>query len=231
MHRNPKDGNGEVLLVDKPAGWTSHDVVQKLRGLLHLRKVGHAGTLDPRATGLLIVVTGPMTRKLSLLMELDKEYRGTMVIGARTPSFDAETEVVERGDCSSVTEGALRSLLREYVGEISQTPPLYSAVKYKGLPLYKYARRGVHVERPQRRVTISALDLLSFAPPEVEFRAVCSKGTYIRSLVDDIGQRLGCGAFLKSLVRTRVGTYSLDDALTIPELEALCTRPNSVERR
>ncbi|MFQ5798009.1 MAG: tRNA pseudouridine(55) synthase TruB [Bacteroidota bacterium] len=210
--------------MDKPLGWTSHDVVEKLRRMFRMRKVGHAGTLDPGATGLLLMATGTMTKRLSALMNLEKEYVGTMVIGARTPSFDSETEVVERKDHSRVTEADLRDVFRTYVGEITQVPPLYSAVKHKGIPLYKYARKGEEVERRPRRVTISVLELVQFTPPEVRFRVVCSKGTYIRTLAEDIGRRLGCGAYLKSLIRTRVGSYSLEQALTIPELEALCAR-------
>lgn len=221
---NRMEDLGEVLLVDKPLGWTSHDVVQKLRSMFRVRKVGHAGTLDPRATGLLVMVTGGMTKRLPSLMNLEKEYVSTMVIGARTPSLDAETEIIERSDYSHVTEARLRETFREYIGEVTQLPPLYSAVKHKGVRLYKYARKGKPVERQPRRVTISALELLEFAPPEVRLRIVCSKGTYVRALVEDIGWRLGCGAYLKSLTRTRVGSYSLDQALTIPELEELCAR-------
>ncbi len=220
----PSDSFGEVLLVDKPLGWTSHDVVEKLRRMFRMKKVGHAGTLDPRATGLLLMATGTMTKRLSALMNLEKEYVSTMVIGARTPSFDSETEVVERKDYSHVTEAHLRDVFRTYVGEITQVPPMYSAVKHKGIPVYKYARKGEEVERRPRRVTISVLELVDFTPPEVRFRVVCSKGTYIRTLAEDICRRLGCGAYLQSLIRTRVGSYSLEQALTIPELEALCAR-------
>lgn len=215
---------GEVLLVDKPPGWTSHDVVEKLRRMLRVKKVGHAGTLDPRATGLLVMVTGSMTKRLPTLINLEKEYMSTMVIGARTPSFDSETEIFERKDYSHVTEAQIQDVVRAYVGEITQVPPLYSAVKHKGMPLYKYARKGKEVERRPRRVIISVLELIEFAPPEVRFRVVCSKGTYIRALVEDIGRSLGCGAYLKSLTRTRVGSFSLGQAFTIPELEALCAR-------
>ncbi len=220
----PRDGLGEVMLVDKPVGWTSHDVVAKLRHMFELRKVGHAGTLDPLATGLLVLVTGAMTKRMPAFMNLEKEYVGTMVIGARTPSFDSETEIVERKEYSHVTEASLRDVFQKNTGEVTQIPPLYSALKHKGRPLYKYARNGKIVERHPRRVTISALELVEFAPPQVRFRVVCSKGTYIRALVEEIGLRLGCGAYLKTLIRTRIGSYSLNQALTIQELEALSRR-------
>ena len=198
-HVKPIDGRGEVLLVDKPVGWTSHDVVEELRRMYRVRRIGHAGTLDPLATGLLVMVTGSMTKRQSALMNLEKEYVGTMVIGARTPSHDLETEITERKNYSHVTEALLRDVFQTYLGEIMQVPPLYSAVKHKGIPLYKYARKGKVVERRPRRVTISVLELVQFTPPAIQFRVVCSKGTYVRTLVEDIGRRLECGAYLQSL--------------------------------
>jgi tRNA pseudouridine55 synthase len=219
---------GEVLLVNKPKGWTSFDVVRKLRSLFHIRKIGHAGTLDPMASGLMIIVTGRKTKEIEKLKGLEKEYEGVMEIGARTKSYDTETAVCERKSLDGITEEKVLGLFKEFVGEIEQVPPIYSAVKVQGKRLYKYARRGKPIDAPPRKVSISAFEpteILLFreddGPPEISFRLVCSKGTYVRSLVEDFGQRLGCGAYLKSLVRRGVGEFRLSQALSIEECENL----------
>jgi tRNA pseudouridine55 synthase len=221
---------GEVLLVNKPKGWTSFDVVKRLRSIFRIRKIGHAGTLDPMASGLMIIVTGRKTKEIERLKGLEKEYEGVMEIGARTKSYDTETAVCERKSLEGVTEDKVVRLFKEFVGEIEQVPPMYSAVKVQGKRLYKYARRGKAVDAPPRKVSISVFEptkiLLSKeddCPPEVSFRLVCSKGTYVRSLVEDFGQRLGCGAYLKSLVRKSVGEFRLSQALSIEQCENLAS--------
>ena len=215
------DGEGEMLLIDKPLDWTSFQVVKEVRNLFGIRKVGHAGTLDPRATGLLILCTGKQTKSFDQMSAMEKEYTGTFELGIRTPSFDLETGVTERAECSTVTSEQIRHVAMGFVGAQLQTPPMYSAVKYHGKPLYKYARKGRTVERAPKEIDISELDIVSFDTPVVRFRVVCSKGTYIRSLIHDIGERLGCGATLTSLRRTRIGEHRIEHAMTIEELEAL----------
>lgn len=218
---------GVVLLVDKPADWTSFDVVHKIRNLFRLKKVGHAGTLDPKATGLLIVCTGKQTRSVEQFSSLDKEYVARMTLGKTSASYDTETEILTETDPSFVSREMLENVLREFRGKQMQVPPMYSAVKRGGKPLYKYARKGRTVQREPREVDISAVELLEFQMPSVVLRVRCSKGTYIRSLVHDIGQRLGCGALLAELRRTAIGPYRVEEALTIEELAAL----QSTQRR
>jgi len=210
---------GAMYLVDKPLNWTSFDVIHRLRQSLEIKKAGHAGTLDPRATGLLIVCTGKQTKRIDQFANLEKEYTGTFQLGIRTPSFDMETEVTDRADYSAVGREELASVVLSFVGRQLQTPPMYSAVKHLGKPLYKYARKGRTLDRKAKEIDIREFSVLSFVPPEVGFRVVCSKGTYIRSLVSDIGDRLGCGAALTSLRRTRIGTYRVEDAFTIEQLD------------
>jgi tRNA pseudouridine55 synthase len=209
---------GEMLLVDKPRGWTSFDVVNKIRSLFHVRKVGHAGTLDPMATGLLVICSGRKTKELDQFMGLEKEYEGEMILGARTPSFDAETAVSERRSTDDITEERVRSVLGEFVGLQTQVPPMWSAVKVDGRRLYQYARKGQEVARSPREVSIASITPAKIALPTVAITVVCSKGTYIRTLVEDVGQRLGCGAYLTALRRTRIGPYRVDDAFTIEDL-------------
>ncbi len=209
---------GEMLLVDKPHGWTSFDVVNKIRSLFHVRKIGHAGTLDPMATGLLVICSGRKTKELDQFMGLEKEYEGEMILGARTPSFDAETPVSERRSTDDITEERVRSVLGEFVGHQTQVPPMWSAVKVDGRRLYQYARKGQEVARSPREVSIASITPAKIAVPAVAFTVVCSKGTYIRTLVEDVGQRLGCGAYLTALRRTRIGPYRVDDAFTIEDL-------------
>ncbi len=209
---------GAVLPVDKPMDWTSYQVVRKIRSLFNVRRVGHAGTLDPKATGLLVVCTGAKTKQVPSLMSMEKEYVGAMELGIRTPSFDLETPVSERRSFDHVTSELIVQATAALVGEILQRPPMYSALKFEGRPLYRYARKGEEIERPARIVVVKEFTVLSVDLPRVEFRVVCSKGTYIRSLVDDVGQRLGCGATLVALRRTRIGALSVDAAWTMDRL-------------
>jgi len=209
---------GEILLINKPIDWTSFDVVKKVKHLFHIGKIGHAGTLDPKATGLLILCTGKKTKTIEEFKNFDKEYEGDLELGAWTRSFDAETEIEERRSIEGITEADIRRVFQEFVGVREQVPPMYSALKYGGKPLYHYARRGREVIREKRSIEITACDVATIAFPLVGFRIVCSKGTYIRSLAHDIGGRLGCGAYLRRLIRTRVGSYRLENAWTIEEL-------------
>lgn len=211
--------DGEILLVDKPLNWTSFDVIHRLRGLLGVVKAGHAGTLDPRASGLLIVCTGRQTKRIDQFANLDKEYAGTFQLGIQTPSFDMETQISEHKDYGGITLEKLEVAVRCFVGRQLQTPPMYSAVKHHGKPLYKYARKGTTLERKAKEIDVHEFSVTSFHAPMVDFRIVCSKGTYIRSLVSDIGNLLGCGAALVSLRRTRIGPYRVEDALTIEQLD------------
>ncbi len=210
---------GEVLLIDKPLNWTSFDVVHRIRQSFGIEKAGHAGTLDPRATGLLILCTGRQTKRIDQFANLDKEYTGTFELGLRTASFDMETVVTERADYTGVSHEQLQSVILGFTGRQLQTPPMYSAAKHRGKPLYKYARKGKTLERRPKEIDVTEFSVVSFVPPVVEFRVVCSKGTYIRSLVSDIGDKLGCGAVLTSLRRTRIGEYKIENALTMEELD------------
>ncbi len=217
LHRELDLAQGEMLLVNKPKGWTSFDVVNKIRGLFHVRKIGHAGTLDPLATGLLIICTGKKTRDIDLYQAREKEYDATILLGARTASFDAETPVIEWKSTEGITESSVRETLAEFVGYQTQLPPMWSAAKVRGTRLYKYAKKGIEVERRPREILISSIEPTLIDIPQVRFTVVCSKGTYIRTLADDIGRKLGCGAFLESLTRTRIGEYRLADAVSIEE--------------
>jgi tRNA pseudouridine55 synthase len=200
-----------LLLVDKPAGVTSHDVIDRVRSALGVRKVGHAGTLDPMATGLLLVGVGRATRLLRFLGDLEKEYEGTGRLGEETDTLDADGSVV-RSAPVQVTEEELRDLLAGLTGEVKQRPPAYSAVRVGGRRLHRAARRGEVLEAPERTVRVDAFDLRSFDGRDFEFRVVCSSGTYVRSLVAAVGERLGCGAHLARLTRTRVGPFRREEA-------------------
>lgn len=217
METESKD-EGRVLLINKPYEWTSFDVVNKLRYRLKMKKIGHAGTLDPLATGLLIVCTGKMTKQIEGFMGLEKEYTGTFVIGQTTPSFDLETEVSEPKEINHVTEARLAEAAKNLTGKISQLPPIHSAIKIGGKRAYKFARQGKEVELQPRPVEILVFDITEFNAPEVSFRIVCSKGTYIRSIARDFGEALGVGAYLSHLCRTRIGPYLLSDAIAIEEV-------------
>ena len=221
---------GVVLLLDKPLTWSSFDVVRKLKNLLRPRKIGHAGTLDPLATGLLILCTGPLTKQIDQIQGQEKEYTGTFRLGQTTPSFDLETPVDAEAPYHHLTPAAIEAAAQSFVGELQQTPPLFSAVKVNGERAYAVARRGGAAEIKAKIVEIKAFDITRVALPEVDFRLVCSKGTYVRSLARDLGAALGCGAHLTRLVRTRIGPYLLADAFTIEALEAQRpARPTSPE--
>lgn len=207
-----------LFLIDKPKGYTSARVVNIIKKTLKVKKAGHSGTLDPNATGLLIICTGKKTKELNDLIGVEKEYEGVMVLGARTKSFDCETEVTDVTSIEHLTETEILNKAKQFVGEMLQFPPVYSAVKYKGKPLYKYARKNIEVEIRPKTVTIKELEITKISKPEVWFRVSCSKGTYIRSLVNDIGEKLGVGAYLKELRRTKIGKYEIKDAIKIENL-------------
>jgi tRNA pseudouridine55 synthase len=207
------------LNIDKPAGWTSHDVVARLRSVLNVKKVGHTGTLDPAATGVLPICLGKATKLARLLTETDKQYRAVMRLGEATDTQDGTGKVLSRRAWEHITEAEVRGLLKEFTGEIRQLPPMYSAVKIGGRPLYKAARAGLEVKREARTVTIRGLDLIGMEGRDVMLDVACSKGTYIRSLCADIGERAGVGAHLHRLIRTRSGPFRIEEAMTMAEAE------------
>jgi len=211
---------GELLLINKPYKWTSFDVVGKIRNSLKplKLKVGHAGTLDPLATGLLIICTGKLTKQIDTFQAEEKEYTGTMVLGATTPSFDLETVVDQEFSLEGLTENAIYAATEPFTGAIQQYPPAHSAVKVNGERLYVKARRGEETELRLRDVTVSVFEITRVALPEVDFRIVCSKGTYIRSLVSDFGKQLNNGAYLSKLTRTRSGNFLLEKAYEVADL-------------
>jgi tRNA pseudouridine55 synthase len=211
---------GELLLINKPYRWTSFDIVGKVRNAFKplKLKVGHAGTLDPLATGLLIVCTGKLTKQIDTFQAEEKEYTGTITLGATTPSYDMETAPDQQFDISHLTEQQLREACLQFTGDIQQLPPPHSAVKVNGERLYEKARRGEEVELRPRSVTIREFELTRIELPEVDFRAVCSKGTYIRSLAHDFGKALNNGAYLSRLRRTRSGNFKVEDAWEVMEL-------------
>ena len=209
---------GSVLLINKPLEWTSFDVVNKIRFKLNTKKVGHAGTLDPLATGLLIVCVGKMTKRIDEFMGLEKEYTGSFTLGQVTASYDLETPAEESGDVSHLTAEAIRAATTAFLGRIQQLPPAHSAIKIGGKRAYEFARKGKPVELATREVEISAFDITDIQLPRVSFRIVCSKGTYIRSIARDFGEALGVGAHLSSLCRTRIGPYTLEQATDINDL-------------
>ena len=206
---------GQVLLINKPYEWTSFDVVNKLRGLMKVKKVGHAGTLDPLATGLLIICTGSYTKRINDYMGLEKEYAGSMIVGASTPTFDLESIPENFHSIDHITAELIYNTSTTFIGEILQVPPIHSAVKKEGRRAYELARQGEDVQLAARRISIKAFTITNIQLPEVHFQVVCSPGTYIRSLANDFGKALGCGAYLHSLCRTRIGEFSLADALTM----------------
>jgi tRNA pseudouridine55 synthase len=216
---------GVVLLLDKPLTWTSFDVVCKVKNTLRPRKIGHAGTLDPLATGLLIMCTGKKTKEIEQIQSQEKEYEGTFRLGQTTPSFDLETPVDAEQPCAHLTEAEIQAAVATFLGKIEQVPPVFSAVKVGGKRAYELARQGQEAEIKAKTVEIKTFELTRIALPDIDFRVVCSKGTYIRSLARDLGVALGCGAHLTRLVRTRIGAYSLADAYSIAQLEALRPAP------
>jgi tRNA pseudouridine55 synthase len=211
---------GQLLLINKPYNWTSFDVVGKIRNAFKplKLKVGHAGTLDPLASGLLIICTGKMTKQIDTFQAQEKEYTGTMVLGETTPSYDMETDADQKFDISHITEQDIRDACKQFIGDIQQYPPAHSAIKIDGERLYEKARRGEEVELRLRNVTISEFEITGMTLPEVNFRVVCSKGTYIRSLVNDFGKALNNGAYLSNLRRTRSGEYKIEEAFEVMEI-------------
>jgi len=207
-----------LLLINKPLGWTSFDVVNKLRYKLKMKKIGHAGTLDPLATGLLIICTGKMTKRIDEFQAQEKEYTGKFVLGQTTPSFDLETEVSEPSDISFITKEAIKSATSKFIGAIQQIPPIHSAIRINGKRSYALARKGKEPELKAREVFISEFEITNIDKPIVGFRVVCSKGTYIRSLARDFGEALGTVAYLSELCRTRIGEFKLTDALSLDQL-------------
>lgn len=206
---------GKVLLIDKPLEWTSFDVVRKIRNTIKIKKVGHAGTLDPLATGLLIVCTGKFTKKINEFMAQEKEYTGTFTLGATTPTYDLESKPENEKEYKNITTEQIRETVKVFIGEIMQVPPAHSAIKIGGKRVYELARQGKEVKLEPRKITIKEFEIVSVNLPVVQFRVVCSTGTYIRSLANDFGAVLGCGAYLSSLCRTRIGTFLIKDALSI----------------
>jgi len=210
-----------VLLVDKPRDFTSHDVVARLRRKLQMKRIGHAGTLDPMATGLLVMLIGKSTRISQYLISQDKVYEGEITLGVATNSQDADGEVVSTQPVPELTEAQVRAAMAGFMGDQYQTPPMFSAIKKDGVPLYKLARQGEVIEREPRFIRVMAFDLLGFNSPKITFRLACTKGTYVRSIAHDLGQKLGCGAHLSALRRTKSGAMDLSQALTLEGIEAL----------
>ena len=218
---------GKVLLIDKPLNWTSYQVVNKIRWLIKQQfsikkiKVGHAGTLDPLATGLLILCTGKFTKKIETYQAQVKEYTGTFTLGATTPSYDLESEIDQKFDISEISEEDILKNTQQFLGEIQQQPPIFSALKKNGKRLYEYAREGSKIDIPSRAVTIKEFEITKIELPCIEFRIVCGKGTYIRSLAHDFGRSLNNGAHLSGLRRTKIGEFRVEDAISVLEFEKL----------
>ena len=210
---------GKVLLFDKPLEWTSFDVIRKLRGITRISKIGHAGTLDPLATGLLIVCTGKFTKKINEYMGMEKEYTGTFTLGAVTPTYDLESEPTQQQAISHLTEDMIHAATAPFTGAIMQVPPAHSAIKREGKPVYLAARKGIDVVLEPRPVTIYNFLIEKIDLPVVHFRVVCSTGTYIRSLANDFGKELGVGAYMSSLRRTRIGEFRVEDAQPLDVFE------------
>ena len=219
--------NGQLLLIDKPLDWSSFQAVNKLKWVIRKKfalkkfKIGHAGTLDPLATGLLLICTGKFTKTITELQGQIKEYTGTITLGATTPSYDLETEIDQTFDITHITEQLLNETTAQFVGEIEQIPPIFSALKKDGKRLYEYAREGKSVEIKKRNITITSFEITSIELPKVNFRVVCSKGTYIRSLANDYGKALQSGGHLSSLRRTKIGDYNVNKAIDPLAFEAV----------
>ena len=210
--------DGKILLIDKPLHWTSFDIIRKLRAMLQIKKIGHAGTLDPLASGLLLVCTGKCTKSINTLMGQPKTYTGTITLGATTPTYDLESDPIPvTSDFEGITE-RLDQVRAAFTGEILQRPPIYSAIKKEGIAAYELARRGTDVELEPRPITIYHIEFTRVALPELDFLVTCSTGTYIRSLAHDIGAMLGCGGYLSALRRTKIGDYRVEDATNVEQL-------------
>ena len=216
----PKELDG-ILLVDKPGDHTSHDVVARLRGKLKMKRIGHAGTLDPMATGLLIMLVGKATRVSQYLTNLDKEYEGTVELGKVTDTQDADGEMRETRPVPPLTEDELKEAIKGFLGDQYQMPPMYSAIKINGVPLYKSARKGEEIVREPRFIRVSSWEVTKFGVPRFDFRLRCTKGTYVRTLAHDLGQKLGCGAHLAALRRTATDKFNVAQALTLDQIMAM----------
>ncbi len=213
----PDFESGEVILIDKQLYKSSFDIVYKVRKAINVKKVGHAGTLDPMATGLLIVCTGKMTKQIASFRGLDKTYTGVFTIGKTTPSFDIETEFDSESDYSDITDEMIKETVKSFLGKGFQIPPVYSAVKHKGKSLYQFARKGIKIEKGPREIFISRFEILNIDLPEIRFEITCSTGTYIRVIANDFGKKLGCGAYLSRLRRTGIGQFDVSNSVTINE--------------
>ena len=211
---------GRVVLINKPLHWTSFDVIRKIRNTIKVKKVGHAGTLDPLATGLLIVCTGKFTKNINEYMAQEKEYTGTFTLGATTPTFDLESEPVNFKSIEGISAETIIETSKKFTGEIMQMPPIHSAIKQKGKPVYLLARKGVDVIMEPRKITIQQFEVSDINLPVVSFKVVCTTGTYIRSLANDFGTVLGCGAYLNSLCRTRIGNFALEESVSMDDFLA-----------
>lgn len=218
MDQKPEDP-GRILLIDKPLKWTSFDVVNKLRYTLRTKKIGHAGTLDPLATGLLIICVGKMTKRIEEFMGQEKEYTGKFILGQTTPSHDLETATSDPADISHITDHAILDAAKFFTGTIRQLPPQHSAIRVKGKRAYEFAREGKPIELAPREVSVKTFEVERIALPEISFRVICSKGTYIRSLARDFGEHLGVGAYLAALCRTRIGNFKLEEATTVDQIQ------------
>lgn len=216
-----QENTGRVLLINKPFQWTSFDVVNKLRYRLKIKKIGHAGTLDPLATGLLIICTGKMTKQIESFMGLEKEYTGKFILGKSTPSHDLETDITEEKDIAALTDEAIYAATKALTGNIQQLPPMHSAIKVGGKRAYHFARKGQDIVLKHREVEVKAFEVTRIQLPEASFRIVCSKGTYIRSIARDFGNALAVGAYLTDLCRTRIGSFRLEDALNVDDVTPL----------
>jgi tRNA pseudouridine55 synthase len=213
-----------ILLVDKPKEHTSHDVIARLRKKLQMKRIGHAGTLDPMATGLLVVLLGKATKASQYITSLDKEYTGEITLGVVTNSQDADGEIMSTAPVPDLTEDALLRHMKTFVGDQYQMPPMHSAIKIDGVPLYKLAHKGKEIEREPRFIRIDRFDLLRYAKPVIEFRLLCSKGTYVRTVAHDLGAKIGCGAHLSVLRRTSTDKFRIEEAITLDEILALPVR-------
>ncbi len=214
---------GEVILIDKPLDWTSFNVVDKIRKTIKVKKVGHTGTLDPKATGLLILCTGAKTKTISSYLDLTKEYTGKMFLGRTTPTMDSESidEATEQMDTQNIDKELVEKIAQRFVGEIEQVPPSYSAIWVDGRRAYKLARKGREVKLEPRKIIIDKFKITDYEEPFVSFEISCSKGTYVRKIASDFGEKLGCGAFLFELRRTKIGQYDINDAINIDKFQDL----------
>lgn len=228
--------NGQVILIDKPLTWSSFQAVNKLKYSIKRRfdlpkkfKIGHAGTLDPLASGLLIICTGKFTKKITEIQAQPKEYTGTFFIGATTPSYDLETEIDQTYPITHIDDALIHKTVAQFIGEIDQKPPVFSAIKKDGVRLYEHARAGIEVEIASRKTTIYEFEITRIALPEIDFRVVCSKGTYIRSLAYDFGKTMESGSHLMVLRRTKIGDYNVDNALTPENFEKVILNSEATE--